>query len=59
MYLKTGITSVERNFTQLFFSDLYEWEEACKDAVSNYNRMKSSMNILTATMVGKDMKLIK
>ena len=41
------------------FRDLCLWEAARERAVSNYEQQKASMHPLAATMVGKDLKVLK
>lgn len=45
-------------FVRPIYRDMYAWEVSRQDAVANYKAQAASMHSLTATMVGKDLKLV-
>ena len=40
------------------FRDLYNWDSARQEAIDNYKQHSAQMHNLTASMVGKDLKLL-
>lgn len=46
-------------FVRPIYRDLYNWQEARDEAIATYQKNKGQMHNLTATMVGKDLKLVQ